>query len=83
MFSSDYRKRIQAKQLISTDTFTELFPRLSSPKPVNGLKWTSGMKLEAIDPLNLASICVATVMKVRPEQRKVESLVTRDDPEKI
>ena len=23
-----------------------------------------GMKLEAIDPLNLASICVATIMKV-------------------
>lgn len=25
-----------------------------------------GMKLEAIDPLNLGSICVATVHKVRP-----------------
>ena len=30
-----------------------------------GLKFQVGMKLEAIDPLNLATICVATVTKVR------------------
>ncbi|XP_070552732.1 MBT domain-containing protein 1-like [Ptychodera flava] len=32
--------------------------------PPKGQGFTVGMKLEAIDPLNLASICVATVMKV-------------------
>lgn len=32
--------------------------------PPNGLKFQVGMKLEAIDPLNLSAICVATVMKV-------------------
>ncbi len=31
----------------------------------NGLKFQAGMKLEAIDPLNLSCICVATVRKVR------------------
>ena len=29
------------------------------------LRFQAGMKLEAIDPLNLSAICVATVMKVR------------------
>ena len=29
-----------------------------------GLKFQAGMKLEAIDPLNLSAICVASVMKV-------------------
>ena len=29
-----------------------------------GLKFQAGTKLEAIDPLNLCTICVATVMKV-------------------
>lgn len=33
-------------------------------EPPNGLKFQVGMKLEAIDPLNLSAICVATVMKV-------------------
>lgn len=39
-------------------------------EPPNGLKFQVGMKLEAIDPLNLSAICVATVMKV--------SCLTRD-----
>jgi len=29
-----------------------------------GGQFKAGMKLEAVDPLNLATICVATVMKV-------------------
>ncbi|XP_077983794.1 uncharacterized protein LOC144438584 [Glandiceps talaboti] len=33
-------------------------------EPPKGQSFSVGMKLEAIDPLNLASICVATVMKV-------------------
>jgi len=33
--------------------------------PPEGYKFQVGMKLEAIDPLNLSAICVATVMKVR------------------
>ena len=35
------------------------------PKNIpEGYKFQVGMKLEAIDPLNLSAICVATVMKV-------------------
>ena len=38
---------------------------LFQPKsPPEGYKFQVGMKLEAIDPLNLSAICVATVMKV-------------------
>ena len=32
--------------------------------PPHGVTFSVGMKLEAIDPLNLSAICVATVMKV-------------------
>lgn len=32
---------------------------------MEGTFFEEGMKLEAIDPLNLGSICVATVHKVR------------------
>ena len=34
-----------------------LFPR-------HPLLWCAGMKVEAVDPLNLATVCVASVMKV-------------------
>ena len=33
-----------------------------------GVKFQVGMKLEAIDPLNLATICVATVTKVQAQR---------------
>ena len=36
-------------------------------EPFNGAKFQVGMKLEAIDPLNLSAICVASVMKVCTE----------------
>ncbi|CAH1778139.1 unnamed protein product [Owenia fusiformis] len=44
------------------DTSPSIFPKLEDSK--NGGKFEVGMKLEAIDPLNLSTICVATVMKV-------------------
>ena len=37
---------------------------LQPKDPPEGYKFQVGMKLEAIDPLNLSAICVATVMKV-------------------
>lgn len=50
-----------SKGLRDKDDATEdLFP-MSIPFKTG---FQVGMKLEAIDPLNLASICVATVMKV-------------------
>ena len=42
-----------------------IFP-LSSPRYVQPPgTFSAGMKIEAVDPLNLASVCVATVMQVR------------------
>lgn len=40
----------------------DMFPPVHTPQCE--LKFREGMKLEAIDPLNLATICVATVTKV-------------------
>ncbi|KAK3878855.1 hypothetical protein Pcinc_016543 [Petrolisthes cinctipes] len=49
-----------------TDAPPELFTLPPSPAYLRNPKmpFTEGMKLEAIDPLNLSAICVATVMKV-------------------
>lgn len=44
------------------DLFTPL--QVGSPQTTRSLGFCVGMKLEAIDPLNLSSICVATVMSV-------------------
>lgn len=56
----EYRYRT-SKGLRDVDDATEdLFP-MSIPYKTG---FQVGMKLEAIDPLNLASICVATIMKV-------------------
>lgn len=38
------------------------------------------MKLEAIDPLNLGNICVATVCKVGSVSRRESTVFTRDNP---
>ena len=45
---------------LETDTTADMFPEYP---PASGA-FTVGLKLEAVDPLNLATICVATVMKV-------------------
>ncbi|XP_073989613.1 scm-related gene containing four mbt domains isoform X3 [Rhodnius prolixus] len=44
------------------DATEDLFPLANSLPYHTGFR--AGMKLEAVDPLNLSSICVATVMKV-------------------
>ena len=61
--SSSYLDRCQSKMLLPTDATSDLF---NEPKGVasSSLKFKEGMKLEAVDPLNLDSICVATVVKV-------------------
>lgn len=42
------------------DCTEDMFPEYVQPPGT----FTAGMKIEAVDPLNLASVCVATVMKV-------------------
>lgn len=55
-----YHDRCVMETYEETDTTAEMFPEYRLP-PAN---FKAGMKLEAVDPLNLATICVATVMKV-------------------
>ena len=59
-------KRTRHSDDVSKCVFS-LFQPKSSPE---GYKFQVGMKLEAIDPLNLSAICVATVMKVSLKQIK-------------
>ena len=63
-----YRDRCLKKAFLPTDATNELFnERTTSPNGnsnSSGLKFKEGMKLEAVDPLNLDTICVATVVRV-------------------
>ena len=45
----------------ASDCTPDMFPEYRQAHMGN---LVPGMKLEAVDPLNLATICVATVMKV-------------------
>ena len=66
--SQSYHEKCSSNSYDSNDASLDLFltpPSPSCSKNSNKLKFVEGMKLEAIDPLNLATICVATVMKVR------------------
>jgi len=58
--SQEYHDRCSMETYLPTDTTPDMFPEYIQP---NGT-FLAGMKLEAVDPLNLATICVATVMKV-------------------
>jgi hypothetical protein len=60
----EYISRCRAGVFLDNDAVPELFaqPKLSFLH--EDVKIVTGMKLEAIDPLNLSAICVATVMNV-------------------
>ncbi|KAK7790286.1 hypothetical protein R5R35_003866 [Gryllus longicercus] len=67
-----YLERCEAGQLGHEDAWPALFceppPQPPpQPQPPPSAAFREGMKLEAVDPLNLSSICVATVMKVLNE----------------
>ena len=52
--------RCALESYLTTDSTADMFPEYRQPPG----QFKAGMKLEAVDPLNLATICVATVMKV-------------------
>jgi hypothetical protein len=59
-------ERCSSHDLIEDDAGPDLFP-VPRPRFMDYEKtdqFQQGMKLEAIDPLNLSAICVATVMRV-------------------
>jgi len=58
--SQGYHDRCALETYLDTDCTTDMFPEYRQPSG----SFVAGMKLEAVDPLNLATICVATVMKV-------------------
>ncbi|XP_065210100.1 polycomb protein Sfmbt isoform X2 [Planococcus citri] len=65
--SPEYRDRIMKGLREKDDSTADLFAIPERfPLPANCF-FRKGMKLEAIDPLNLADICVATIMEVLNE----------------
>lgn len=60
---SDYLERVNSSILDYEDAGEKLFKNGILKNKVSS-KFKVGMKLEAIDPLNLSTICVATVMQV-------------------
>lgn len=64
--SQSYHEKCIRGTYDANDAPPELFVSPPTPSFVRNSKlaFSNGMKLEAIDPLNLSAICVATVMKV-------------------
>lgn len=63
----EYLKRIDSGEYHEDDTVSEMFHVPKSYNANFGCTFREGMKIEAIDPLNLSSICAATIMKVLKE----------------
>ncbi|XP_059152588.1 MBT domain-containing protein 1-like isoform X2 [Physella acuta] len=61
-YLSSCMSKVTMQKYGCNDATPDMFPRCKDP--AHGLAFQVGMKLEAIDPLNLSAICVATVMKV-------------------
>ncbi|XP_071126181.1 MBT domain-containing protein 1-like isoform X1 [Mytilus edulis] len=64
--TQEYRSKCLNKITMDKYDPDDVTPDMFEKKkePPHGAKFQEGMKLEAIDPLNLSAICVATVMKV-------------------
>lgn len=60
--SREYYERCDSESFVETDCTPDMFPEYVTPEGKGSFQ--RGMKIEAVDPLNLASVCVATVMKV-------------------
>ncbi|KAJ8298306.1 hypothetical protein KUTeg_024837 [Tegillarca granosa] len=60
---SDWKEYL-VKRLTGARTLPSNFYNKLKEPLANGLRFQVGMKLEAIDPLNLSAICVATVTKL-------------------
>ncbi|XP_069695584.1 polycomb protein Sfmbt-like isoform X2 [Periplaneta americana] len=63
----EYLERCEEGAWGENDATEEYFHSPVSGACPSGVSFQEGMKLEAIDPLNLSAICVATVMKVLRE----------------
>ncbi|XP_053612673.1 polycomb protein Sfmbt-like [Plodia interpunctella] len=61
---ASYCQRVATGRLLPNDTTPDMFYKYPTNEPP---LFSEGMKLEAIDPLNLSSICAATVMQILNE----------------
>ncbi|XP_014363402.2 polycomb protein Sfmbt [Papilio machaon] len=59
-----YCQRVASGRLLPNDTTPDMFYKYPTNEPP---LFSEGMKLEAIDPLNLSAICAATVMQILNE----------------
>ncbi|XP_013142457.1 PREDICTED: polycomb protein Sfmbt-like, partial [Papilio polytes] len=59
-----YCQRVAGGRLLPNDTTPDMFYKFPTNEPP---LFSEGMKLEAIDPLNLSAICAATVMQILNE----------------
>lgn len=59
-----YCSRVAAGRLLPNDTTSDMFYKYPTNEPP---LFSEGMKLEAIDPLNLSAVCAATVMQILNE----------------
>lgn len=73
----DYLERCNRHDLLEDDAGQELFPipRSRFIDFETTEQFLQGMKLEAIDPLNLSAICVATVMRVSVQNTNMKQQI--------
>lgn len=62
-YARESLEKVSTKKFSPNDATWDMFDLPTNDLPEGG-KFEANMKLEAIDPLNLSSICVATVIKV-------------------
>lgn len=62
-YARDSLEKVTSKRFSPLDATWDMFDLPSNELP-GGQRFEANMKLEAIDPLNLSTICVATVIKV-------------------
>ncbi|XP_028042322.1 polycomb protein Sfmbt-like isoform X2 [Bombyx mandarina] len=60
----NYCERVATGRLFSNDSTNDMFYKYPSNEPP---LFMEGMKIEAIDPLNLSAVCAATVMQILNE----------------
>ncbi|XP_058801938.1 polycomb protein Sfmbt-like isoform X2 [Phymastichus coffea] len=63
----EYLQRLETGRLSPDDATSEYFIKPKNHLAHYGYTFREGMKIEAIDPLNLSAICAATVMQVLRE----------------
>lgn len=63
-YARESLEKVHSKKFSPEDATWDLFDLPSNEPHPSGERFEVNMKLEAIDPLNLSSICVATVIKV-------------------